>query len=159
MRSLDLTPLMRSSVGFDDLFRLAEARLDSASQSYPPYNIEKLGDDEYRVTMAVAGFSADELDVVLEDRVLTVTGRATEEDDSRTFLHRGIAKRAFERTFRLAETVEVKGAGFENGLLTISLERRVPEHMKPRQITIEKGSPKASVLASGDKAVAEKTAA
>lgn len=152
MRAFDLSPLLRSSVGFDDLFRLTESlsRVDPSSQSYPPYNIEKLGEDDYRITMAVAGFSADELDIEIEDRSLTVTARSSEEEEGRTFLHRGIAKRAFERSFRLAETVEVSGARFENGLLSIDLVRRVPEHLKPRKIAIGSADP------SGKKTIEQK---
>lgn len=142
MRGFDLSPLLRSSVGFDDLFRLTESlgRFDQTGQGYPPYNIEKIGEDEYRITLAVAGFAADELDLTLEERTLTVSGRTNEdESDERQFLHRGIAKRAFERSFRLADTVKVAGATFENGLLTIDLEREIPEHMKPRRIEIAAG--------------------
>ncbi len=138
MRSFDMTPFMRTSIGFDDLFRLADSRFDQAAQGYPPYNIEKIGEDDYRITMAVAGFAADDLDVELEDRTLTITGKASEDDDEgRTYLHRGIARRAFQRTFQISETIEVKGADFENGLLTVLLERRVPDHMKPRKIAID----------------------
>lgn len=143
MRGFDFTPLLRSSVGFDDLFRLSESlgRFDQASQGYPPYNIEKIGEDEYRITLAVAGFAADELELTLEDRTLTVSGRTVEDEgDERQFLHRGIAKRAFERSFRLADTVKVAAASFENGLLTIDLRREIPEHMKPRRIEIATGT-------------------
>lgn len=142
MRAFDLSPLLRSSIGFDDLARLTEslARVDPSAQSWPPYNIEKLGEDEYRITMAVAGFTPEELDIELEDRSLTITGRSNEDEEGRTFLHRGIAKRAFTRSFRLAETIEVNGARFENGLLSIDLVRRVPEHLKPRKIAIGTGT-------------------
>ncbi|GAB4128013.1 MAG: Hsp20 family protein [Rhodothalassiaceae bacterium] len=142
MRAFDLSPLLRSSIGFDDLARLTEslARVDPSAQSWPPYNIEKLGEDEYRITMAVAGFTPEELDIELEDRSLTITGRSSEDEEGRTFLHRGIAKRAFTRSFRLAETIEVNGARFENGLLSIDLVRRVPEHLKPRKIAIGTGT-------------------
>lgn len=141
MRTFDLSPLLRSSVGFDDLFRMTESlgRFDQSAQAYPPYNIEKLGEDDYRITLAVAGFAPEELDVTVQDRSLTVSGKAADEDNEREFLHRGIAKRAFERTFRLADTIKVDGASFENGLLVISLKREVPEHMKPRQISIDSG--------------------
>ncbi len=142
MRGFDLSPLLRSSVGFDDLFRLSESlgRFDQSSQGYPPYNIEKLGEDDYRITLAVAGFSPDELDVTLEDRTLTISGRSSDdENDNRQYLYRGIAKRAFERSFRLADTVRVESATFENGLLTITLKREIPEHMKPRKIDIRTG--------------------
>lgn len=138
MRSFDLTPFMRSSIGFDDLFRFFDGRFDQATEGYPPYNIEKLGEDEYRITMAVAGFAAEDLDVELEGRTLTITGKASEQNDERAYLHRGIARRAFQRTFQIAENIEVKGADFENGLLTVLLERRVPDHLKPRKITIDR---------------------
>jgi len=144
MRAFDLSPLLRASVGFDDLFGLTESlnRLDRSGQGYPPYNIEKLDEDAYRITMAIAGFSPEELDVTVQDRTLTVSGRAEEDsdEDGREFLYRGIAKRAFERSFRLADTVRVSDASFENGLLTIDLVREVPEHMKPRRIDIQSGN-------------------
>lgn len=150
MRRLDLTPLMRSSVGFDDIFRLADASFDRTDQGYPPYNIEKRGEDEYRITMAVAGFSANDLDVELEDRTLTITGKAADEDtDERVYIHRGIARRAFQRSFRIAETIEVKGADFENGLLTVLLERRIPDHMKPRKINIQQADDDKQAILEG----------
>ncbi|MEN3974842.1 Hsp20 family protein [Emcibacter sp. SYSU 3D8] len=145
MRVFDTNPLMRSAVGFDNLVRM----LDNATRlngdgGYPPYDIEKVGDDNYRVTMAVAGFGEDELDVTVKDDVLVISGRAqkaeTAEDETETpqpvYLHRGIAKRAFERRFHLADTIKVTGASLENGLLHVSLVREVPEERKPRQIAI-----------------------
>ena len=137
MRSFDLTPLLRSSIGFENLSRLAEfaGRAEEGS-GYPPYNIEKLGENEYRIQMAAAGFAEDELDLTVQDNVLIVTGRAAEESEGREFLHRGIAKRAFERRFQLADVIKVTEATFENGLLNIGLVREIPEHKKPRKIHI-----------------------
>lgn len=138
MRPFDLSPLMRSSIGFDHLSQLMEAatRADT-TPAYPPYNIEKFSDDDYGISMAVAGFSEDELTITVQDSTLIITGRAGEEDDSgERYIHRGIAKRAFERRFELADTIEVKDASYENGLLSIALKRIVPEHLKPRDIAI-----------------------
>lgn len=138
MRTFDLTPLLRSSVGFENLNRLVDfaSRPDFADNAYPPYNIEKTGDDQYRVTMAVAGFSRDDLDISVKENVLTIKAKSDEENAERTFLHRGIAKRAFERRFQLADTVRVDGASFENGVLNVELAREVPEHKKERRIDI-----------------------
>ncbi|MEM1019126.1 MAG: Hsp20 family protein [Sphingomonadales bacterium] len=138
MRSFDMTPLLRSSVGFENLNRLVDfaTRPDLAGDAYPPYNIEKTGDDEYRVTMAVAGFAQDDLDISVKENVLTIKAKAGEDDSERTFLHRGIAKRSFERRFHLADTIRVTGASFENGLLNVELVREVPEHKKERRIEI-----------------------
>jgi len=137
MRSFDFAPLFRSSVGFDRLANLLDdaGRLEDAG--YPPYNIEKTGPDSYRVTMAVAGFKPEELSVVAQANSLTVTGK-TERDGAPTqYLHRGIAARAFERRFDLADHIKVASAGLDNGLLSIDLVREVPEAMKPRQIKID----------------------
>lgn len=138
MRSFDMTPLLRSSVGFENLNRLVDfaTRPDLAGDAYPPYNIEKTGDDEYRVTMAVAGFAQDDLNISVKENVLTIKAKAGEDDSERTFLHRGIAKRSFERRFHLADTIRVTGASFENGLLNVELVREVPEHKKERRIEI-----------------------
>jgi len=140
MRTMDLTPLLRSSIGFDHINRLLDTSLGSNEASYPPYNIEKINEDDYRITIALAGFSEGDLDVVINEGVLIVSAKNNaekeEEDDSR-FLHRGIAKRSFERRFRLAETIRVIDAELENGLLTIDLQREVPEHLKPRKIAIK----------------------
>ncbi|MAU40622.1 MAG: heat-shock protein [Kordiimonas sp.] len=138
MRTLDLSPLLRSSVGFDQLNRLFDTVNAKEEVAYPPYNIEKLSENDYRITMALAGFSTDELDISLNDGVLIIAGKAKEDNDTEShFIHRGIAKRAFERHFKLAETIRVQGANFENGLLNIELKREIPEHMKPRQIEID----------------------
>ena len=138
MHSFDLTPLFRSTVGFDRMARLLDSvnRLDEQTQSYPPYNIEKLDEDNYRITMAVAGFGEDELDVTVKDGILIVSGKAESKDAERKFLHRGIARRAFERRLQLADYIQVSGARLENGLLHVDLVREVPEAMKPRQIAI-----------------------
>jgi molecular chaperone IbpA len=129
----DYSPFYRSTVGFDRLLNL----IDSASdQGYPPYNIERSDENNYRVTVAVAGFAEKDLSVDVKDRVLTVSGKKEEASDKPSFLHQGIAGRAFERSFQLAEHVEVKAARLENGLLHVDLERIVPEEKKPRRITI-----------------------
>ncbi len=138
MRTIDFSPLFRHSVGFDRVQRLidASAHADQAA-TYPPYNIEQFGEDGYQVTLAVAGFSESDLSITVTDRTLVVTGKIENGDAERKFLHRGIAGRAFERRFELADTIEINGAKLENGLLHISLTRVVPEHQKPRQISID----------------------
>jgi molecular chaperone IbpA len=142
MRHADFSPFYRSTIGFDRLFQL----LDSAGEAdtYPPYNIERVAENDYRITMAVAGFAADELKIDVKDTTLTVSGTKKPAEGERQFLHRGIATRAFERRFQLADYVEVKGADIENGLLHIDLVRNLPERMKPRSIEISsaKSSPK-----------------
>jgi len=141
MRHYDFSPLYRSTVGFDRLFSM----LDSATSdtpSYPPYNIERTGENAYRITMAVAGFSDSELNVEAKEHVLTITGEKPENDADREVLYRGIASRAFERRFQLAEFVRVDGAHLENGLLHIDLIRELPETMKPRKIEIGTGAPR-----------------
>jgi molecular chaperone IbpA len=136
MRTYDLSPLFRSSVGFDRLSRLIEASQATEAVSYPPYNIEKLGENSYRVTLAVAGFGEGEIDITVENNALTVKGKAQAEAEGTQFLHRGIAGRAFERRFQLAEHVEVETARLANGLLHIELVRRIPEALKPRKIEV-----------------------
>ncbi|WP_262690702.1 Hsp20 family protein [Kordiimonas aestuarii] len=137
MRTFDLSPLLRSSVGFDHLNRLLDSTLNTEqSAPYPPYNIEKLSEDDYRVTMAVAGFAPDELTVTVQEGMLLIAGKAQDDDKDRRYLHRGIAKRAFERRFELADTIQVGDARFENGLLLVELKREIPEHKRPRQIDI-----------------------
>ena len=137
--SFDLTPLLRSSVGFDRFNRVFEALAhpEDAGPSYPPYNIEKAGEEQYRVTMAVAGFTEDDIDVTVKENTLLVAGRTLPETEGTRYLHRGIAGRAFERRFELADTVQVVGARLEHGLLHIDLVREVPEALKPRRIAIE----------------------
>ncbi|MBA6412734.1 Hsp20 family protein [Parahaliea sp. F7430] len=140
MNTIDFSPLYRNSVGFDRMASLLDAafRNDTAGSGYPPYNIESLDDSRYAITLAVAGFKLSELDIHVEGGVLTVSGRK-EEEAERKYLHRGIANRAFERKFNLAEHVEVRGATLEHGLLTIQLLKQIPEAMKPRRIAISKG--------------------
>lgn len=143
MTRMDFSPLFRSTVGFDRLFRLLDAAADvnESATSYPPYNIEKLDADQYRVTMAVAGFGAEDLDIEYRENTLTVTGKNGHEDGERSYLYRGIAGRAFKRIFQLADYVKVAGAHLENGLLQIELVRELPEAMRPRQIKIETAAP------------------
>lgn len=145
MRHLDFTPLHRSTVGFDRLFSMLDTLAQPENgQTYPPYNIERTNDNAYRITMAVAGFAEDDITIEARPNVLTVAGAQSPEDDGddREVLHRGIASRAFERRFQLADYVEVKNAHLENGLLHIDLVREVPEAMKPRRIEIAKASGK-----------------
>jgi len=140
MRSaFDFSPLFRSTVGFDRLPSLLEAvsRLDEATLGYPPYNIEKLDEESYRITMAVAGFTEGDLEIEQRENTLTVSGRQAQDDGGKTYLHRGIAGRAFQRSFQIADHVKVTGAQLQNGLLNIDLVRELPEAMKPRQIQIE----------------------
>lgn len=137
MRSYDLTPLFRSSIGFDRLMQLMDTPTRSEdSSSYPPYNIEKLNDEAYRLTMAVAGFDEDMLNITVQNNVLCIAGRAHIDEESVQYLHRGIGRRAFERQFQLADYIKVGEASLENGLLRINLEREIPEAMKPRTIRI-----------------------
>ena len=147
MRTYDFAPLLRSSIGFENLNRLVDLATRGEGEAYPPYNIEKLSDEGYRISIAVAGFSRDEIEIVAQDNVLTVAGRAAEgaEGDTREFLHRGIAKRAFERRFQLADTIRITGARYADGLLDIELVREVPEHKKARKIAID-GSPSAPTI-------------
>ena len=137
--NLDLTPLFRSSVGFDRVGQMLDSAFNSEAPTYPPYNIEKRADDEYRVTMAVAGFGLDDIDITQTNNSLVVKGEQAKADGEETFLHRGIATRAFERRFDLAEHVNVTGADLVNGLLVIDLKREVPEALKPRKIEIAAG--------------------
>lgn len=137
MRTFDFGPLYRSAIGFDRLARLVDGSLQAESQpTYPPYNVELVGEDRYRITMAVAGFTRAELDIESEQGALKVAGRRNRPQGQATFLHRGIAARDFEQRFQLAEHVKVTGASLENGLLTIELVREVPETLKPRRIEI-----------------------
>jgi molecular chaperone IbpA len=136
--TFDLTPLYRSAIGFDRLANLLEQRADS-QPSYPPYNIELVSEDKYRIVMAIAGFDRSEVEIVTERDSLVVTGKKQKEDTQRTFLHRGIAARDFEQRFQLANHVKVTTASFDNGMLTIELVREVPEALKPRRIVIDGG--------------------
>ena len=143
MDRFDFSPLFRSTIGFDRLTRIADAasRIDNAALAYPPYNIEKTGEDAYRLTMAVAGFSPDEVDVTVHQNTLLVTGKAKKEEDESRFLHRGIARRAFERRFSLADHIKVVGACLDKGMLHVDLVHEVPEEAKPRKIEILCGQP------------------
>jgi molecular chaperone IbpA len=144
MNALDFSPLFRTAIGFDRLARQLEtARTLPDAQSYPPYNIEKTGEDSYVLTMAVAGFGPNDIEVVARENTLTVSGRAPQPEEGRSFLHRGIAGRAFERRFVLADHIVVEGANLENGLLQLNLKRVVPEALKPRRIPVQSGRPAA----------------
>ena len=132
----DYTPLYRSSVGFDRLFRMLDEANSVETTTYPPYNIERVGDDEYRITIAIAGFGPQDVNIEAKGNTLTVTGKKADKQQSGEVLHQGIAARGFERRFQLADHVEVKGADMDNGLLHIALKREVPEALKPRQIPI-----------------------
>ncbi len=151
MRTIDFTPLYRSAVGFDRLARQLESAAARTSQEngWPPYNIETTGENEYRIEIAVAGFRPDELTIEAKENQLTVTGRKTANDDGaaeRTYLHRGLAERDFERRFQLADYVVVTTASLDNGLLAISLKRELPEALKPRRIEIATGASTATLI-------------
>ena len=143
MRTFDFAPLYRSTIGFDHLTSLldAVAQREQSQPSYPPYNIELLSKDQYRITMAVAGFVESEVQIQSERQTLTVKGKKSEDGKERNYLHQGIAGRNFERVFQLADHVKVTGATLENGLLNIDLVREIPEIMKPRQIAINGKAP------------------
>jgi len=148
----DLTPLYRTGIGFDRMARLMDEMAKVDAPTYPPYNIELIGENAYRITMAVAGFSREDLGIEVKEGTLTVTGRKPAEAEEREFLHQGIAARSFERRFQLADHVEVTGADLENGLLHISLKRELPEAMKPRTVEI-KANGKTKII-EGKKAAA-----
>ncbi len=141
MRRFDLAPLYRATVGFDQIADMMDRILTDtqSAPSYPPYNIEKTADDAWRISIAVAGFAEDELSVEVRESALIVSARKSAEDEGTTYLHRGIANRAFERRFALADHVRVTGASHVNGMLHIDLKREVPEALKPRRIEIAKG--------------------
>jgi molecular chaperone IbpA len=144
MRSYDFSPLFRSTVGFDNLARLMDTVSGEQAPAYPPYNIEKTGEETYRISMAVAGFSENDLDIQTRENKLVITGQIekAEDGEDRTYLHRGIAERSFERQFSLADHIKVSGARLENGLLHVELAREVPEAMRPRSIEINANKPK-----------------
>lgn len=145
----DLSPLYRSTVGFDRLAQLLDDVGSFEVPAYPPYNIERVGEDHYRVTMAVAGFGHSDITVEVKQNTLTVTGKKAEKSASKSeFLHQGIAQRAFERRFQLADYVQVEGAELDNGLLHISLKREIPEAMKPRTIAIKSANSDSKVIES-----------
>ncbi len=143
MRTTDFSPLYRFSVGFDRMQRLVDAasRFDEAAYAYPPYNIEAHGEDAYRITMTVAGFAEKDLDVTVTENTLVISGRKRDEDKGVSYLHRGIAGRAFERRFELADHIKVVGANLENGLLHVDMVRELPEEKKPRKIAIGSKNP------------------
>lgn len=145
MRNYDFSPLFRSTIGFDRIQQLLDSvpSFDEAAASYPPYNIEATGENAYRISMAVAGFGEDDLDIVAKENTLTITGKAQNQDNDTVYLHRGIAGRSFERRFQLADHIKVKGANLANGLLHVDLEREIPEALKPKTIKIETGQTKA----------------
>ena len=143
MRTYDFSPLWRSTIGFDRLFDLAESAQRASEDHYPPYNIERLDENRFQISVALAGFTPDEVALTVEHNVLTLEGRKSEKEE-RAFLHRGISARSFKRQFTVADHVEVRGARFENGLLVIDLQREIPEAMKPRRIAID-GAPASNV--------------
>lgn len=147
MRTLDFAPLYRSAVGFDRLASLLEAATSEAASGYPPYNIERTDENAYRIEIAVAGFRSEELNIEVKENLLTVQGRKTANDDTRRYLHRGLAERNFERRFQLADYVVVTDAKLDAGLLSISLKREIPEALKPRRIEIA-AAPSAPQIAS-----------
>lgn len=142
MRTFDLSPLFRSTIGYDRVSRLMDSalRTDEAQLSYPPYNIEQSGENDYRITMAVSGFTEAELSVTAQENQLVVSGRPAKDEQPKTYLHRGIAGRAFERRFELADHIRIVGAQLANGLLHIDLRRELPEAVKPRSIRITTGN-------------------
>ncbi len=152
MRHFDLTPLYKTTIGFDRLASLFDeiSGFEADVPNYPPYNIERLGENEYRLSMAVAGFSEDELTIEVKENLLTIRGEKKEEEEERQYLHRGIASRNFERRFRLADYVQVKGADLKNGLLHVELVRELPEAMKPRTIKINAGKTKEPEVIEGE---------
>lgn len=139
MRAYDFSPLYRSAIGFDRLAGLLDSasRLDAQAPSYPPFNVERLDENDTRVTMAVAGFTEDELEIEVKDQTLTISGKKVDADEDRTYLHHGIATRSFERRFQLADHVQVTSAKLENGLLHVDTRREIPEALKPRTISIQ----------------------
>jgi molecular chaperone IbpA len=153
----DFTPLFRTAIGFDRLARLVDtAQAAPAASAYPPYNIERTGEDSYRLTMAVAGFSPDEIEMVVRENTLVITGRVKAEEAQGEVLYRGIAGRPFERRFVLADHIQVDGADLQNGLLHVGLKRVVPEALKPRRIAIgSNGQPAQPVLANDTEATSQ----
>ena len=150
MRQYDLTPLYRSTIGFDRLGSLLDTlgSFEGEAPSYPPYNIERVGENDYRISMAVAGFGDSDLNIEVKENTLAVKGEKLTEKEDTTFLHRGIASRSFERRFQLADHVVVKGASLENGLLHIDLVREIPETKKPRSVPITANGEKPKVIGS-----------
>lgn len=151
----DFAPLFRTAIGFDRMARLAGAAQETVSQAYPPYNIERIGDDSYRLTMAVAGFSQDDLELTVRENSLIIAGRVKPEAQSGEVLFRGIAGRAFERRFALADHIVVDGADLQNGLLHVGLKRIVPEALKPRRIQIGSAAQAAPAIANDSQDAAQ----
>jgi molecular chaperone IbpA len=149
MNAFDVSPLMRAAIGFDRMARLVEAaRAASEGPAYPPYNIEKTAEDSYVLAMAVAGFAPDDIELTVHENTLTIAGKAPPAGDERRMLYRGIAGRAFERRFVLADHIVVQGASLENGLLHVALRREVPEALKPRRIEIAAATPQRALPAN-----------
>jgi molecular chaperone IbpA len=144
MTTIDFSPFFRSSIGFDRLQRLMDStmRLDQGANGYPPYNIEVLDENAYRLTMAMAGFGEDDLSVEVRENTLTVSGRKPDEEQGARYLHRGIAAREFVRKFQIADYVKVVDVHLDNGLLVVDLEREIPEELRPRTIAIKAGAPR-----------------
>jgi molecular chaperone IbpA len=151
MNALNLSPLFRTAIGFDRLARLVDTAT-TADVSYPPYNIERTGEDSYRLTMAVAGFGPDDIELVVKENTLLVSGKVAGESGKSEMLYRGIAGRSFERRFVLADHIVVEGASLENGLLHVSVKRVVPEQLKPRRISIASDAPATPTLTANDSA-------
>ena len=158
--AFDFAPFRRSTVGFDRLFDMLENNsISQAQENYPPFDLIKLGDNDYRIELAVAGFQPDELDITAQQNVLIVSGRKKEEDEQRVndYIYRGIANRSFERRFALADHIQVKGADVRDGLLSIELVREIPEAMKPRKINIGGSAPRHDQIGGGDKPASKQT--
>ena len=145
MRQFDLTPYRRSTVGFDRLFDMLEGAARQTGDNYPPFNLERTAEDRFRITLAVAGFCRDEIEVVAQQNLLTVKGKKDKDGDQSAFLHLGIATRSFERRFELADFIRVEDARLNDGLLVIDLVREVPEALKPQTIAIKTGAPLAAI--------------
>jgi molecular chaperone IbpA len=152
MTMIDFSPLFRTAVGFDRLASMLEEASRTEGNGYPPYNIELTGEDRYRISMAVAGFAQSELELEVKENMLRIAGSKADDSKERRFLHRGIANRAFERRFQLADYVRVSGAHLQDGLLHIDLVREIPEAMRPRRIAIEAAEPKPAIEGSAAKA-------
>jgi len=158
--AFDFAPFRRSTVGFDRLFDMLEnSSLGQGQENYPPFDLIKLGDNDYRIELAVAGFKPDEIDITAQQNVLLVSGRKKEETDEKgdTYIYRGIATRSFERRFALADHIQVRGADMKDGLLAIELVREIPEAMKPKKINIGGSAPKHDQIASGDQPASKQT--
>lgn len=137
--NIDLTPLFRSTIGFDRMARLLDSAASSALSAYPPYNIEKISEQIYRIEMAVAGFRREDLNISTQEGILNISGKSTFDEDAKTYIYRGIARRAFERRFQLADAIRVTSAFIQDGMLYIELTREIPDHLKPQHIPISHG--------------------